>query len=161
MLARRDIDKIVDTIRSACPLTEGQFVDLGARLESSIEILGKLTDTFGKLTSELKSENLQHATTDLSQIASQISTLADAHSGERGSFERLTTLTVVVGDRVLRMGKAVKGVGMLAMNAKIAAANIGDSGVDFVSFATEITRTLKLAEASLGRFNAELTSVGE
>jgi hypothetical protein len=142
-------------------LTEGQFVDLGARLESSIEILGKLTDTFGKLTSELKSENLQHATRDLSQIAAQISTLADAHSGERGSFERLTTLTVVVGDRVLRMGKAVKGVGMLAMNAKIAAANIGDSGVDFVSFATEITRTLKLAEASLGRFNAELTSVGE
>ena len=48
MLARHDIDRVVSTIRTACPLTEGQFVDLGARLESSIEILGKLTDTFGR-----------------------------------------------------------------------------------------------------------------
>ena len=104
---------------------------------------------------------MQHATRDLSRIASQVSALADAHSGERGSFERLTALTVAIEQRVLRMSKSVKGVGMLAMNAKIAAANIGNSGADFVSFATEIARTLKLAEASLGHFNAELTSVGE
>jgi hypothetical protein len=161
MLARRDLDKIAGVIRSACPLTEGQFVDLGARLESSIGVLGKLTNTFDKLSSELKSENLQHATRDLSRIASQVSALADAHSGERGSFERLTKLTVVIEGRVTRMGKAVKGVGMLAMNAKIAAANIGNSGVDFMTFATEIARTLKLAEASLGRFDGELTNVGE
>ncbi len=161
MLARQDIDKIVGTIRSACPLTEGQFVDLGARLESSIEILGKLTDTFGKLSNELKGENLQQATRDLSQVAMRISTLAGAHSGEQGSFEQLTRLTGTVGERVVRMGKSVKGVGMLAMNAKIAAANIGDSGVDFMSFATEIARTLKLAETSLGDFNAELNNVCE
>ncbi|MBV8650427.1 MAG: chemotaxis protein, partial [Alphaproteobacteria bacterium] len=143
----------------ACPLTEGQFVDLGARLESSIEILGKLTDTFGQLSSELKGENLQYATRDLSQIAARIAALGDAQSGEHGRFERLTVLTDGVGERVQRMGKSVKGVGMLAMNAKIAAANIGDAGVDFVSFATEIARTLKLAEASLGNFSAELAHV--
>src|SRR5207302_836621 len=100
--------------------TEARFLDIGTRLETSVETVGALTQAFGALSNELKGENLSHATRDLSQIAARVSGLADAHSGERTTFRQLSELVAAIERRVTRMGKAVKGVGMLAMNAKIA-----------------------------------------
>jgi hypothetical protein len=160
MRARKDLDRIAGAIRAASASTEARFVDIGGRLETSVDTVTALTRTFDTLSNELKGDNLQQATRDLSRIAARISALAQAQGSEIGAFGNLADLTAAIEGRVQRMSKSVKGVGILATNAKIAAAHLGDASADFMSFATEINRTLVLAQASLDQFAAELAGVG-
>ncbi len=159
MLEPLVIDEIGVAIRSASASTEAKFVKIGQRLESSVEILGKVAATFENLSGELKSENLQRATDDLSRAASQVVAIGRAHNGEQTLLTQLTKLTAAIEGRMSHMSKAVKGVDILAVNAKIVAAGIGDAGADFVSFANDIRRTLKLAETSLAHFSHELAGM--
>ena len=159
MRAGKDLDGIAGAIKAASASTEARFLDIGRRLENSVETVTTLTRTFDTLSDELKSENLQRATRDLSQIATRVAALAQAQGTDVGVFTKLTELTAAIEGRVARMGKSVKGVSMLATNAKIAAAHIADASVDFAGFATEINRTLRLAQISLDQFAAELTGV--
>src|SRR5260221_14348729 len=102
MLGREDVDRIAGVVRAASATTEARFVDIGQRLEASTTILGTLTETFASLSSELEGENLQLATQQLSQIADRVAVLAQAHGGERSSFERLAELTGAMDGRLLR-----------------------------------------------------------
>ena len=159
MRAGKDLDRIAGAIKAASASTEARFLDIGTRLENSVETVTTLTRTFDTLSDELKSENLHRATRDLSQIATRVAALAQAQGTDVGVFTKLTELTAAIEGRVARMGKSVQGVSMLATNAKIAAAHIADASVDFAGFATEINRTLRLAQISLDQFAAELTGV--
>jgi hypothetical protein len=110
MLECQFIDKIGEAIRSASASTEAKFVEIGRRLESSVEILGKVAATFDNLSDKLKSENLQRATDDLAQAASQVIAIGQAHSGEQALLVRLTKLTAAIDSRMSHMSKAVNGV---------------------------------------------------
>ncbi|MBK1662931.1 chemotaxis protein [Rhodospirillum rubrum] len=160
MQLRRTLDQIAGAIRTASTSTEARFLEIGGGLETSVETLTSLTQTFATLSDGLKGETLARATRELSQIASRVSSLAAAQNSEIESFVALTKLIATIESRVVRMGKSVHGVGILATNTKIAAAHIGDTGVDFTSFANEINRTLRLAQTSLDEFAGELAEVG-
>jgi len=159
MRARSDLDKIARAIGAASASTEARFLDIGRRLETAVGTVTTLTHTFDALSDELKSENLQRATRDLSQIATRVAALTLAQGSDVGAFAKLAELTAAIEGRVVRMGKSVKGVSLLATNAKIAASHITNASVDFSTFATEINRTLRLAQNSLDQFAAELTGV--
>ncbi|TWB44576.1 chemotaxis protein [Nitrospirillum viridazoti] len=154
----RDLDTVAKAIRAASISTDTRFLDIGRRLETSADILTALTRTFDTLSDEMKGDGLRLATQDLSQVARFVSALTPG--GEAGSFRTLTALVTAIAGRLARMDKSIKGVGMLATNAKIAAAVIGDTSAEFMNFATEIRRTLGLAQASLDQFAAELAGVG-
>ncbi|MDG3439624.1 chemotaxis protein [Nitrospirillum amazonense] len=154
----RDLDTVAKAIRAASISTDTRFLDIGRRLETSADILTALTRTFDTLSDEMKGDGLRLATQDLSQVARFVSALNPG--GEAGSFRTLTALVTAITGRLARMDKSIKGVGMLATNAKIAAAVIGDTSAEFMNFATEIRRTLGLAQASLDQFAAELAGVG-
>ncbi|MEA1672028.1 chemotaxis protein [Nitrospirillum sp. BR 11163] len=154
----RDLDTVAKAIRAASTSTDARFLDIGRRLETSVDILTALTRTFDTLSDEMKGEDLRLAAQDLSQVARFVSALIQGD--ETDSFRTLTALVTAIGGRVARMDKSIKGVGMLATNAKIAAAVIGDTSAEFMNFATEIRRTLGLAQSSLDQFAAELAGVG-
>lgn len=154
----RDLDTVAKAIRAASISTDTRFLDIGRRLETSADILTALTRTFDTLSDEMKGDGLRLATQDLSQVARFVSALTPG--GEAGAFRTLTALVTAIAGRLARMDKSIKGVGMLATNAKIAAAVIGDTSAEFMNFATEIRRTLGLAQASLDQFAAELAGVG-
>ncbi len=160
MQARRELDRIAGVVRAASASTEARFLEIGTRLESSAERLAMLTRTFDTLSDAMKSESLRQAARDLSQVAARVSALAQGQNDDARSFLGLTGLTTAIEGRILRMAAAIKGVGILATNAKIAAAHIRDAEVDFAGFAAEINRTLKLAQNSLDHFAAELAGVG-
>lgn len=161
MLARRNLEEISNAIGHASALTEEKFLDVGKRLESSVEILGKLTATFEGLFDELNSENVQRATEDLGAAASQVSDLVHAHTGEKDALGRLAKLIAAIENGVSLVHKAVRGAELLGTSSKIAAAHIGEAGGDFISFANEIGRSLKLAQTTLDRFRSELAEVGK
>jgi hypothetical protein len=83
MLDPQLINKIGATIRAASASTEAKFVKIGQRPESSVGILGKVATTPENLSGELKSENLQRTTDDLSRAAAQVAAIGRAHRGEQ------------------------------------------------------------------------------
>ena len=91
---------------------------------------------------------------------SSVTALAHAGDGERDALVQLADLTTRIQQRIVRADKAVKGIGVLAINFRIEAVSIDDTGLDFASFTTEIGRTLRLAQDSLGQFTSELGGVG-
>ncbi len=160
MLSIAECAKISDVIRSVSTSTEARFLDIGNRLGMAVETIGTLTQTFDLLANELKGENLRDATHELSRIISRVTALARAHDDERGALEQLAELTSRIQHRVGQMGKAVNGIGMLAINARIEAVSIGNAALDFASFTTDVRRTLGLAQTSLDHFTSELGGVG-
>jgi methyl-accepting chemotaxis protein len=161
MITRKDMAKVSGAIASASSSTEEKFLDIGKKLESASDLLATLTGTFDTLSDELTSENLRCATQDLSRIASQVSRLAGSHNEERAVFQTLMERANAIQHSMSRMNKALQGVGILAVNAKIAAAHIGSAGDDFVVFAKDIGRTLTQAQASLELFANELAGLGK
>jgi len=160
MLSRTELEVVTASIRSASASMEARFVDMGARLGTAVDTIGTLTQTFDRLAGELKGDNLRDATRELSQIMSRVVALARVHDNERTAFGKLAGLAIGIQRRVVQMGKAVSGIGMLAINARIEAVSIGDAGLDFAGFTAEIGRTLLLAQTSLEQFTAELSHVG-
>ncbi|MET1028661.1 MAG: chemotaxis protein [Dongiaceae bacterium] len=161
MASSRILDEALPPLQSASTLIEGTFVDIGARLGSATEILDRLQATFGQLQQELESEDLLSAVETMGQVTERIASLANSSDGADLTLKKIAQLTTEIGNRILQMRKAIKAVDVLAVNAKIAAAHISSAGEEFVSFADEIGRALKIAQVNLESFGSELSSVGE
>lgn len=156
----KGFSEVTGVIAAAGGEVEAHFLDTGGRLEKVVETLVRLTDTFDRLSTEMRGPELRQATHNLTQVAKGVAALVRSQSSDMATFTRLLVLTGSIGTRITNMERAVKGVGTLAVNAKIAAAHIGGgTGVDFISFAAEINRTLLLAEKSLERFGLELADM--
>ncbi len=147
---------IPDAIDAASRLIESKFFQVGERLESSVEVLTRLTASLERLHAELEGDGLRQATRALSQAAARVTEMGRAGSGDRVTLGRLHAVIEGIAVRLGHMHEAVKDADALAINAKIASAVISVVGVDFESFAKEIGRTVRLARQSLDEFGAEL-----
>jgi hypothetical protein len=155
------LERVLGEIGQAAAMTEGTFVGIGQRLETSINTIDGLTSTFKTLMEELGSSELVQATADLSRVSARIGALANAPRDGEGVLTRITGLTDAMTSRVGRMRKAVKAVDVLAVNAKIAAAHLSTGGEGFSTFAEEITRAMKIAEENLDGFAEQLDGMSE
>ena len=159
MLEPTALREIAGAIGVASALIETKFLQVGQRLESSIEILARLTASLGELHADLESEDLRRAMLSLSQAARRVTEIGRAGSGDHATLDRLHRLLDGIAGRLEHMHKAVKDVDALAINAKIASSDISVAGMDFGSFAKEISRTLQLTRRALDTFGAELRGV--
>jgi methyl-accepting chemotaxis protein len=149
MLSGGDIGRVTGIVRAVSASMEARFLDMGGQLGTAVDTIGTLTLTFDRLANELKGENLRDATQQLSHVMSAVAT-AVFNDGEGAVFQQLADLMARIQERIAQMGKAVSDIGMLAMNARIEAAIIGDAGLDFAIFTSEIGRTLGLAPQQSG-----------
>ncbi len=155
------LERVLGEIGQAARMTEGTFVGIGQRLESSINTIDGLTATFKTLMEELGSDALVQATADLSQVSARIGALAHAPRDSEAVLGKIAGLTEAMTGRVGRMRKAVQAVDVLAVNAKIAAAHLRTGGEGFATFAEEITRAMKVAEENLDGFAEQLDAMAE
>jgi hypothetical protein len=153
------LDRVLREIRAASAATEGAFVGIGGRLETSISTLERLTATFDQLLQALGSDEMRRATEALTGVADRIAALAGAPNDAWSVLDRISGLTETTTSRVARMHKAVKAVGLLAVNAKIEAAHITTDSQGFTNFAGEIERALKTAQENLDAFATDLTGM--
>jgi hypothetical protein len=160
MTSQTNFAAVTASIRSVSASMEARFLDMGDRLGAAVETIATLTQTFDRLAAELNGEALLDATMKLSQIMARFIALARVHDDGRAAFTHLAALTSRIQQRVGQIGKAVDGIGMLAINARIEAVNIGNADLDLAAFTTEISRTLQLAQGSLEQFTGELGGVG-
>ena len=154
-----DLIEIVSAIKSASALTEVTFLHAGQALESSIDILATLTSRFEAVRADLEGEHFDQAIVAFSCMAAQVGELGQSQARESARLDRLRSLTEAIDGRIARMTASLKDVEVLAVNAKIATANILAPGLDFTTFASEIGRTLDITRRALDRFAAELRVV--
>lgn len=159
VLANNGLAGIAGALRRARAMAEEKFVAIGQGLEASVDILAHLSAAFRKLLVELESDDLKQASQDISAAAAGVSTLSGAHRGERELLGRINDAAVAIEACIARMLKAVKGAGVLGVSAKIEAMHIGDAGADFLGFASEIERSLRLAQENLASLAQEITGV--
>jgi hypothetical protein len=154
-----DFAGVLPPIRSASALIEATFLAAGRTLEASIEILAKMTSGSEAVLESLQGEKLDEALKALSRTAARIDALGQNQGNESARFDGMRGLTTLIAQRVAQMKASLKYVDSLAMNARIAAADLIASKVDFTSFADEIARTVNVTKRTLDSFTAELQVV--
>ncbi len=164
VMARLDLDSATTLLKSISQSTEAKFLGLGGELTRAISLLEKITADFASLSANLESETLTDATGDLTTAAAQVAALGGAMTSQRSVHDRLKRALPTIGADLSRIHQTVNVVGILATNGKIAAAGIGAAGGDFSSddflvFAKEVDRLVKLAQASLDAFRDDLAQL--
>lgn len=148
-----------DAIRLARALVEERFLGLGHTLEDAADRLDRLTRTFRSVAAEFDGEALKQAARDLTDAADRVTALARSYRGERDALGGLVGSAADMDERVTRMHRAIKAADVLGVSAKIEAMHIGAAGADFVVFAEEIDRSLKLAQSNLAELAREIADV--
>lgn len=148
-----------DAIRLARALVEERFLALGRTLEDAADRLDRLTGTFRSIAAEFDGEALKHAARELTDAAGRVTTLAGSYRAERGALGGLVAAAADMDERVQRMHRAIKAADVLGVSAKIEAMHIGPAGADFVAFAEEIDRSLKLSQSNLAELAREIAGV--
>jgi hypothetical protein len=157
---RGEISAIVARLKTASTLIEGRFLEIGSALESAIATLRKLVGTSQQLVEELNRPELQSATRELEQAAMDVTALG-ALKGERPeTLLRMMELTRAIADNISGANDALKPAAVLAINAKIEAARLGDAGAEFVDFSNRISPSLEAARVTLGQVGDEAMALG-
>jgi hypothetical protein len=158
---RSDFSDVLGDIRGACAHTEESFLQVGGALQDVVQVLAQQGATFETLLHELDGAALTQAFERLSWSAAQVTRLGQCQTNEVSQAASLRAALDNVAGRIARMLQSVGQAFPLAINAKILAAQLSATGVDFSSFADEITRTLRITRSSLTSFQSGLQSVRE
>ena len=157
--ANGKIAATADAIKLVRAMVEERFLAMGRSLESAIEIHARLTTTFQDLLADFESDDLKRAGTDIADAAERVIALASSYRGERGALDEMSSAVAAIDKCILRMQAAVKTVDVLGISAKIEAVHLHEAGTDFLSFADEIDRSLKLAKANMDKLSTEISEV--
>ena len=161
MLTADEIQQLAGTLGTISALTEQKFLAIGKSVEQAVEILALLATTFEGLHAELRSDAVVQAKQDLAQTSAEAARLADAPGSEAAALERLAHVTEAISSRITAMRQIARDVDILAMNARLTAAGMGNAGSDFLGFAMEIRHSAELAQARLEQIGRELAGAGQ
>jgi hypothetical protein len=155
------LQQIADALAAPASLVESRFLAIGQSLEQAVGILARLAELCQALLAELQSAELVQARQDLSAAAAHIELFSSAQQGDVAALEQLAGMTATLGRRMTQMREVGREVDVLAMNARLVAATMGEAGRDFLLFAGEIRRSAALAQDNLAAIGGELAAAGE
>jgi hypothetical protein len=161
MSVDKQLEQIANALAAPAALAERRFLAIGQSLEQAVDILGRLVALCQGLLADLQSAEMVQARHNLSAAATHIDLFAGTQQGAAVALGRLAGMTAVAGRRIAQMRGIGREVDVLAMNASLAAATMGETGADFLVFAGEIRRAAALAQANLAQIGGELTAAGE
>ena len=161
MLELTNLSKTIGAVRAASALTETTFLQLGQTLEGSIAVLSGLTSSFEAVMTELKGEDLGRSLKALGEAGAQVAQLGRGQTEVSATFNHLQHGAEAIAGRISKLNRSVKAMDALVINSKIAATAIRASEIDFTTFASEIGRTMILAQTTLDGFGSELHALRE
>jgi methyl-accepting chemotaxis protein len=156
---RQRLPDIAAAIRTASAGTEGRFLELGSKLETAIGHFSKLVSACEQLIAELEDAELWSASRALDGVALAVAALGDLQDGRRQSLARITELAGAIGQKTQSADAALKPASVLAVNAKIEAARLGEAGADFINFSNEISLSFRAARATLSEVGGEISDL--
>lgn len=117
---------------------ERAFLDMGQHLLDSIKLLNEITAAHEGIPAELGSAEFNTATQHLETIRDEVARMAASHVDEGDHIERLTSMAQTVSMPLHDLRKAVRTIGLIAVNAKIAAAGISGPQGELSAFTTDM-----------------------
>jgi hypothetical protein len=149
---------VADLLGSLGDLAERHFAAIGHSLEQAVGILAALTATFQTLLGELRATELVRSGEDLTFVAASVATLAATAQTDVATLRQVTSVAEAIEQRIARMHAVLQEVDILAMNARLVAATMGEAGSGFLPFAAEIRRSAGEARGGLDRLAQELAA---
>lgn len=160
-IAPSEMLRIAAAIKSTSGLTEELFLAIDRRLGSSVDIFERLTARFNTLQVELNSAEMRDAVDGLARVAAQTARFASAQRNERASLDKLSQIASGLGRRIDEIHNQVRTISVLTVNAKITAADLGDTGRDFLTYIGEIGQSMTVTETNLHNFRNDLLQVSD
>lgn len=93
---------------------------------------------------------------DLAAVAAGVGMLSDTAGADVATLRQLSGIVAAIDGRIARMHTVQEEVDILAMNARLLAATMGDAGTGFLPFAAEIRRSAGAARGGLDLLRREL-----
>jgi hypothetical protein len=154
------IQQTTDVLGAIRGLTERKFLAIGNSIEQAVVILARLAATFQTLLAAMQSDVVIEAQQKLALATAEAATRADAPANQAAALERLAQVTNSINVRIAAMRQIARHVDILAINARLMAAGMGEAGDDFLGFAAEIRRSARLTQDTLEQIGRELTNAG-
>lgn len=133
---------------------EATFLAVGGRLAEGAGMLNRLTKVFEALPAELQSAELVDAATRLSEVGQEARTIADLFATEQADLGRLVQVVAAAEHPISELRRAVKMMGIVAINARVVAASVVGDGDDFDVFTTDIAKLSDNATTTIQAFTA-------
>ena len=154
------IQQTMDALGAIRGLTERKFLAIGNSIEQAVVIFARLAARFEALVAAMRSDAVIRAQRSLALGAAEAGTRAEAPANQAAALERLAQVTNAINVRITAMRQIAGHVDILAINARLMSAGMGEAGDDFLGFAAEIRRSAKLAQSTLEQIGRELTNAG-
>jgi hypothetical protein len=120
---------------------ETAFVDVGNSLTQCATLLNRITGVFETLPQDLASPELTEATGRLAAVGQRAQEISTSFAAEQSDVARLVAVVGAADHPISDLRRAVKMMGIVAVNARVVAASVVGEIDDFDVFTTDI-RTL-------------------
>jgi len=119
-----DIKFEAEQISATFSKCESTCLDVGMRLGDAIPGLIAVSEVFETLSQSLESDNFRAANEDLQSVASDISAIGEALTGESEGFVSLVRLNKKISARIESVASNIRTIMALVFNVKIEAASL-------------------------------------
>lgn len=151
-----DVRKRLDSLHGP---TERAFLEYGDVLVRAVTVLQTAGGNLEALGRRLSGQEADATSERLNDAVRQVIALAARRNGKDGALADLAAKAHVVAAQVEMLRKIVAEVMLLAMNGKIQASYLSQSGSDFSVFTVEISRLGDLALETIDKTSARLTQL--
>lgn len=133
---------------------ESVFVAVGGRLAEGATTLNRITKVFEALPAELQNPSLAEASERLAEVGRKAEAISRLFADEQADLTRLADVVAAADHPIAALQRAVKMMGIVAINARVVAAGVVGDGDDFDVFTTDIATLSSDASSTIQQFTA-------
>lgn len=119
-------DEIAGMLAQRRAAIEGSFLDVGSQLGRCMEILSRHSKILQAIPRDIESPELIEASNGLSGIGAQAREVAASFGTERDAMAELIKALLAAEVPIANLARTVKMIGIMAVNARVMAASIGE-----------------------------------
>jgi len=132
---------------------EAAFLTVGDRLGQASTLLNRIVAAFAALPRDLDSPEMAEAIVRLGNIARRTREIGDSFVLEKQDVERLVAAVDAATNPIVELKRAVKMMGILAINARIVAAGLNGAADHFDVFTMDIANLSDGAKKAVEAFS--------
>ncbi len=156
---RQNIEDCITTAREVLvgprSRVDGIFVEAGTELIASVESLRRVTQLFGSIPSTIEGEDLRKAVGIIQDVSARTAAIANDMSGGSGELGQLLEALNRASDPIDKLLRVMKTMGIVSINARVAAASLGNSTVDIGIFWQDLGELAKSANAVVTKISLQ------
>jgi hypothetical protein len=149
----RPLRKLATDLANTRESIESAFVDVGNGLGKCATLLNRIAGIFESLPQDLASQELTEATIRLSAMGKRAQELAASFTLEQSDVANLVAVVAAAGHPISDLRRAVKMMGIVAVNARVVAATVVGEADDFDVFTSDIAALSDRAAATIHEFS--------